>query len=274
MEEQSESSTSETKEDLDEAIVEPKYACNNEKENSDAEEEGEMEESIQEAVTLVKIEGIESTEGGTSQFEEALLVPEVDNETEVLSDQPDEEFVQVNQESDNHDSITIAESPADKVDNTCDYEVNDEVEQDELTVIPSAVFTLELPEDCEKELDTTTSDKQSNSKASDWSEDGGGIAFCGTLPPFITHFRQTLKAPFAFQKQHNLSVSELRRKLAFCPICQTQHNSHKTANSCLARHGKRQCWLCLDILSSKKDEFYRHCMDFHSISNTGDIVGM
>jgi len=75
------------------------------------------------------------------------------------------------------------------------------------------------------------------------------------------------------QKCHNLSIPELRKKLAFCPICQIQYTNHKLANMCLAKHGKRQCWLCLDILSSKKDEFYKHCIDNHSISKNGDIVG-
>ncbi|CAL8112868.1 unnamed protein product [Orchesella dallaii] len=81
------------------------------------------------------------------------------------------------------------------------------------------------------------------------------------------------KAELINQKCHNLSISELRKKLAFCPICQIQYNNHKMANMCLAKHGKRQCWLCLDILSSKKDDFYRHCIEYHSISKNGDIVG-
>jgi hypothetical protein len=71
---------------------------------------------------------------------------------------------------------------------------------------------------------------------------------------------------------HKLPISELKTRLAFCTLCSVQYVNHKQANLCLAKHGKRQCWLCLDVIPNTKDAYLQHCVRVHKIEQNNDIV--
>lgn len=72
---------------------------------------------------------------------------------------------------------------------------------------------------------------------------------------------------------HSLPIHDLKRKLAFCSVCHTQYQNHKQANLCLSKHGKRQCWLCLEVMPNTKDSYFQHCQRNHAIGQSNDIVG-
>jgi uncharacterized Zn-finger protein len=77
---------------------------------------------------------------------------------------------------------------------------------------------------------------------------------------------------YTHKKLHNLPIHELKRKLAYCPVCQIQCPSHKIANLCLNKHGKRQCWLCLEVMSNTKDSYFQHCVANHAVRPSSDMV--
>jgi len=77
---------------------------------------------------------------------------------------------------------------------------------------------------------------------------------------------------YSHHKLHNLPIHELKKKLAFCPICEIQCTNHKIANLCLNKHGMRQCWLCLDVIPNTKDSYFHHCVSNHAVRPSSDMV--